>query len=131
MTTDEVDVEQTMTAINQAWQSGRPSDMAPHLHPGIVMKLPNFSGTVAGRDNLIAGFEDFCANARVLEYHESDRQIDLVGDCAVVSVRFEMLYERSSYRGRSGGRDVWVFTRAADRWVAVWRTMTDVSESAE
>lgn len=131
MAQDDIDLEQTMTAINRAWQSGRPSAMASYLHPDIVMKLPHFSGTVAGRDTLIEGFEDFCTNARVLEYREIDRQIDLVGDCAVVSVQFDMRYERASYRGHSGGRDVWVFQRAADRWVAVWRTMVDLSESAE
>jgi ketosteroid isomerase-like protein len=131
MAKDEADVREAMTAINRAWQSGQPSAMAAYLHPDIVMKLPGFSGTVAGRDKLIAGFEDFCTNARVLEYHQSDQQLDLVDDCAVVSARFDMRYERGSYRGRSGGRDVWVFTRAADRWVAVWRTMVDLSESSE
>jgi hypothetical protein len=105
--------------------------MAPHLHPDIVMKFPKFSGEIAGRDKLMEGFEEFCSNARVIEYSESDEQIDIAGHCAVVSFQFNMLYERAKYQERSTGRDLWVFQRESDRWIAVWRTMIDVSEIRE
>lgn len=121
----------TIAAINEAWRSGRVSDMFPYLHQDMMMKFPGFAGSVAGRDKLIAGFEEFCTNARVIEYTESDQQIDIIGNSAVVSFRFDMLYERPKYRERSQGRDVWVFQRESNRWVAVWRTMVELSESRE
>jgi hypothetical protein len=126
-----LELRQTIAAINQAWRSGKVVDMTPYLHRDIVMKFPKFSGTMVGRDKLIAGFEEFCTNAKVLEYTEIDQQIDIVNTCAVVSFQFDMLYERPSYRERSRGRDIWVFEREADRWVAVWRTMVEVSECRE
>ena len=92
------------------------------------MKYPGFSGEVAGRDALLASFVEFCANARVLEYQESNEQINVIGDCAVASFQFEMLYERAKYQERSKGRDLWVFQLISGKWVAVWRTMMDLEE---
>lgn len=125
------EVQRTISLINEAWRSGHVNDMAPHLHPDVVMKFPKFAGEISGKDKLLAGFEEFCSNARVLEYTESDQQIDIAGSCAVVSFRFDMLYERAKYRERSTGRDLWVLQRESDRWVAVWRTMVDLSEARE
>ncbi len=105
--------------------------MLPYLHPQVVMVLPGFTGTVAGRDPLLAGFDEWCLNARVVEYKESDEQIQIIGNVGVISFRFDMLYERTSYRERSVGRDIWVFEYQNGKWVAVWRTMVDLKEERE
>jgi ketosteroid isomerase-like protein len=125
------EVQNALAAINRAWRSGRVSDMVPYLHPDVVMTMPGFTGSIAGRDKLIAGFEEFCANARVVEYTESDQIIEVIGNSAVVSFKFDMLYERPKYRERSQGRDLWLFQRDSGKWVAVWRTMIELSESRE
>ena len=125
------ELEQTMSAINNAWRSGRISEMIPWLHPDIVMKFPKFSGDMVGRDKMIEGFKEFCVNARVVEYAESDQQAEIIGNTAVVSFRFDMLYERPKYRERSKGWDVWVFQWESNRWLAVWRTMVDLTEERE
>jgi len=119
-----------MSRINQAWLSGRVQDIAPMVHPEIVMVLPGFGGRGQGREDVLAGFRDFCQNARIQEFREHDRQVDVAGDTAVVTFRFEMVYERSGQRYRSTGRDLWVFQKQAGSWIAVWRTMLDVAESA-
>ncbi len=124
-------VHDTINAINDAWRSGKPAEMTAHLHPNIVMKLPGSSGQITGREALIASFKEFCTNAKVLEYKESDEQITVKGNCAVATISFEMLYERATYRERSKGRDIWVFEKDADQWVAVWRTMADLDEGRE
>ena len=127
----ELEVHDTLCAINRAWREGRPSAMADHLHSGITMVLPRFAGTIVGRDKMISGFSEFCANARVLEYTESDEQIHVIGNVAVAAFRFVMIYERAAYRERSTGRDVWVFERGSEKWRAVWRTMMDLQETRE
>ena len=121
-------VHEVLSAINQAWRSNTPLGMSQYLHPDIVMKYPGFSGEVAGRDALLASFVEFCTNARVLEYQESNEQINVIVDCAVVSFQFEMLYEREKYQEQSKGRDLWVFQYITGKWVAVWRTMMDLEE---
>ena len=114
--------------INRAWLEGRPEDIRPALHPQMTMVFPGFGGRAEGAETLIGGFQDFCQNAEVQSYAESDHQVDLAGNCAVASFRFEMVYARDGERYRSTGRDLWVFERRGDGWLAVWRTMLDLAE---
>ena len=114
--------------INRAWLEGRPEDILPLLHPQMTMAYPGFSGRADGAEALIAGFQDFCQNATVQSYTESDHQVDLAGHSAVASFRFEMVYSRNGSSWRSTGRDLWVFERRGDGWLAVWRTMLDLAE---
>ena len=117
-----------MDRINRAWLERRPADLPPLFHADVTMALPGFGGRVQGRDALMAGFEDFCRNAVVHDYRESNRGIDVVGDTAVVTFQYEMVYERLGQRYRVTGRDLWVFARQGGEWLAVWRTMLDMEE---
>jgi hypothetical protein len=121
-------VTSAMQAINAAWLDGRVEALSPLVHPDIVMALPGFADRARGRDVFLAGFRDFSTNAAVHEYHERDRQIDVVGNAAVVTFRYEMVYERSRERYRATGRDLWVFERHGDDWLAVWRAMLELDE---
>ena len=76
------------------------------------------------------GDDDFCSNATVHEFHDRDMQIDVAGRTAVVTIQYEMVYERSDARYRATGRDLWVFERHGDSCLAVWRTMLDMQENA-
>jgi Domain of unknown function (DUF4440) len=120
----------TVQRINQAWLGGRVDDLAPFLHPEIVMVFPGFSGRCEGRDAFLAGFHDFCQNAVVHDFRESDQTVDVAGKTAIISFCYEMIYERSAERYRATGRDLWVFEDRGGEWVAVWRTMLDMQESA-
>ena len=123
------DAAATMRQINRAWLDGRVDDLAPILHPEIVMVFPGFSGRAQGRDELLAGFRDFCQNAKIHEFCERDLQIDVAGGTAVVTFRYEMVYERSGERYRASGRDLWVFQNQGKAWIAVWRTMLEMEET--
>jgi ketosteroid isomerase-like protein len=118
-----------MRRINQAWLDGQVDDLAPLVHPDVVMVLPGFSGRIQGRDELLAGFRDFCRDAKLHEFREHDHLIDVAGATAVVSFRYEMVYERSGERYRATGRDLWVFEDQAGVWIAVWRTMLELEET--
>jgi hypothetical protein len=121
---------ETMRQINQAWLNGRVEHLAPMVHPEIVMVFPGFTGRVQGRETFLAGFRDFCQNARIHEFREQDHQADIAGDVTVVTFRYDMVYERSGKRYRSTGRDLWVFLKQGRAWIAVWRTMLDMEENA-
>ncbi len=123
------DAAAAMRRINEAWLAGRVQDLAPLVHPGVVMVLPGFGGREQGRQNFLGGFHDFCKNAKVQEFQEQDLEADVVGTTAVVSFRYQMVYERSGKRYRSTGRDLWVFQLEAGRWIAVWRAMLDIQEN--
>lgn len=120
----------TMRRINRVWLDGQVEDLAPMMHPEIVMTFPGFTGRIQGRDAFLSGFRDFCQNARIHEFRDHDHQIDIAGDTAVVTFRYDMIYERSGERYHSTGRDLWVFQNQSNAWIAVWRTMLDVEETA-
>jgi hypothetical protein len=121
-------VGDSLRRINEAWLSGQPEKMRPLLDGKIVMIFPGFAGRSEGQDALIAGYADFCEQALMISFQESDLQIDVSGATAVASYAFEMTYERNGDKYLSKGRDLWVFTRRQDEWVAMWRTMLDLME---
>jgi uncharacterized protein (TIGR02246 family) len=126
---DRESVAAAMERINRAWLERRPADLLALFHPDLTLALPGFAGRVEGRQAVVAGFEDFCTHATTVEdYCESNSQIDVVGDTAVVSFDYQMVYERAGERFRATGRDLWVFARHGGGWLAVWRTMLNVQE---
>ena len=122
------DVADVLRKINQCWLEGRPRDMSRHLHPEIVLIVPGFAGRISGRDAFIAGFVDFCENARVVSFQESEHQVDRFDDAAMATFHFDMVYERDGARYHTSGRDVWAFTHQTEEWLGCWRTMVDVRE---
>jgi uncharacterized protein (TIGR02246 family) len=121
-------VTAALERINRTWLDQRPDDLVPLLHPDMTFVFPGFAGRVEGREAIVAGFADFCGNATVHEYREADHQVDVIGETAVASFTYEMVYERSGTRSRATGRDLWVFVRQGSEWIAAWRTMLDLAE---
>ena len=120
----------TMRRINELWVGGRVEELAPMVHPDIVMAVPGFAGRISGRKAFLAGFADFCQSAKIGEFRDYDDESDVIGDVAVITFRYEMLYERAGGRYRATGRDFRVFSRESDDWIAVWRTMFDLQETS-
>jgi hypothetical protein len=126
---DRIGAAEAMQRINAAWVGGRVDDLAALIHPDILMVFPGFTGAMQGRDAFLAGFRDFCDNATLHEFREQDSAVDVVGDVAVATFRFDMVYERDGQRSRSTGRDLWVLARRAGTWTAMWRTLIDMQEA--
>lgn len=125
------DAVAAMHRINQAWLEGRVDDLAPLVHPEIVMVMPGFAARAKGRDSFLAGFRDFCQNATIQEFNTHDQQVDVAGDTAVAAFRYDMLYERSGERYRATGRDLWVLQKQGGVWIAVWRAMLEMEENTD
>jgi uncharacterized protein (TIGR02246 family) len=123
-------VSSAMQRINRTWLDGNVEALVPMVDADIVMVFPGFTGRTQGREQFLAGFRDFCENARVHEFQNHDYATDVVGDTAVVTFRYDMIYERSGERCRASGRDLWVFRDQDGRWTAVWRAMLDMQEQA-
>jgi ketosteroid isomerase-like protein len=126
--TDRKDASEAMDRINQVWLHGDIADLETLMHPDVVMVFPGFAGSVRGRNELIAGFHDFRNSAAIRDFRDEDRLVNVAGNTAVVSFRYEMLYERSGDRFRATGRDLWVFQKQTGMWIAVWRTTLDMDE---
>jgi hypothetical protein len=114
--------------INRVWLDGQVEALAALVDANIVMVLPGFAGRVQGRDEFLAGFRDFCANAQVHEFHDHGYDTDVIEDTAVITFQYEMIYERAGERYRAIGRDLWVFRDRNGTWIAVWRAMLELQE---
>lgn len=125
---DRDEVARVLRSINDCWLKGKPQELAEYLHEDMAMVFPGFAGRVTGAGAVISGYEDFCTNARVHEYDEQDLQIDVCGGTAVASYAFRMVFEREDLKYSSTGRDLFVFSKEAGAWLAVWRTMLNVAE---
>src|SRR5438552_14896937 len=117
------DAATAMRQINQTWLNGHVEELAPMVHSEIVTVLPDFAGRIQGREHFLAGFRDFRQNATIQEFREHDHQVDVAGDTAVVTFRYDMVYERAETRYRATGQDLWVFQRQRGPWIAVGRRM--------
>lgn len=122
-------VSSVMRQINEAWLAGQVEDIGAMVHDDIVMVFPGFAGRIQGRDKFVAGFRDFCETATIHQFKEGEYLIDIVGETAVVSFGYEMIYERSAEKYHATGRDLWIFEKQATGWIALWRMMLDLSEA--
>ena len=115
------EIRQLLLSLNEAWVQGRPEDLGRHFDEDMVIVHPG--GRAEGRETCVNSYRDFVAQATVHEYKESEFEIDCWGNTAVASYRFDIAYEMNGGHYRESGRDVFVFIRRDERWLAVWRTM--------
>src|SRR5689334_14846938 len=90
------DAEDLLRRINAAWLEGRPRDLAPLFHPHVVMRTPGSTGRVEGREAMVDGFVQFVEGAKLHAFEPGEPQVDVIGDTAVASLGFTMVYEIES-----------------------------------
>ena len=119
---------QALVRINRIWLDGDVEALTAIVDANIVMVLPGFAARIRGCDEFLAGFRDFCANAQVHDFHDHSYETDLIGDTAVITFQYDMIYERSGERYQATGRDLWVLADRKSNWIAVWRALLDLQE---
>lgn len=128
---DREEVEGFIREINGAWVGGRPGDLKGYFHEDMVIFAPGFEMKGEGREACLKSYEDFVSQATVDEFKETDMVIDLWGNTAVATYRFEVSYKINGQKYRDFGRDLFVLIREDGRWWAVWRTMITPSPDAQ
>jgi uncharacterized protein (TIGR02246 family) len=122
-------IRAVLAALTKAWRTGRTQDIAALLHPAVVFVLPDFKGRVEGPKACVATFEEFLSAALVLRYEEEAPTVDVFGDTAVATFRWEMAWEMGGQRSEDKGHDVYVLLRTEGRWLIAWRTLVAVAPS--
>ena len=121
---DTEEILQLVQRMNDAWAKPNSTEaLASFFHEDIVMVHPDFTQRTEGRDACVAGYEDFCKQAAILDLTISNPGIDVFNNTAIATYSYEIEYEMGGERFKDTGRDVFVFVRENDRWQAVWRTM--------
>ena len=122
-TADSEKIIRLLKKINRDWVKGRARELKEHFHEDMVIVHPHFQGRSEGRQACVEGYEDFISRAEVRQYSETDFALDLWGDTAVVSYKFDISYVMKGKSYRESGHDLFVFTRLRGKWLALWRTL--------
>jgi hypothetical protein len=103
MNEDKIEAHNILRKIYNSWRTGYLEKIRYYLHLQIVMKFPGISGEIINREALIDSFNKFYNNAKVIEYTESDEQINVIRNCAIITFCFGMIYEKTKLRYKSTG----------------------------
>jgi hypothetical protein len=129
------EVRITLGRISAAWQDRRYQELAILFDEHIIMVLPGLSARIEGRAAVVESYVEFMEHAAVGEYFEDAPAIDVWGDTAIASYRWEMTWVSGGISESAAGYDVFTFSRRTDgdqAWRAVWRTMAlDVTHGDE
>lgn len=116
-------IRDTLRGITAAWRGGRVDELHRFYRPDVVFAQPGFGGRLEGREVCVESYREFLNVATVHDYAEDEPVIDLLGDVAVGTIRFEVDYELEGVRHRETGHDVLVLVRDGDSWRVAWRTL--------
>jgi hypothetical protein len=129
------EVRHALQRISAAWQDRRYQELAILFDENIVMVLPGLSARIEGRAAVVESYMEFMEHSAVGEYWEDEPTIDVWGDTAIASYRWEMTWVSGGISANAAGYDVFTFARRIDgdqSWRAVWRTMAlDVVHEAD
>lgn len=120
---------QLVRTINQAWLQGKAERMAEVLHPAAVFVHANFAGRVEGREACVKSYADFSSQSKVHHFQEFDPHVDVTGDTAVATYRFQIKYDMGGKTFDEAGQDVLIFNRQDGRWQVVWRAIVPLPTS--
>lgn len=119
------DIRRLVERINEAWTSGRPADIGRYVHDDMTIVGPDFGVLADGRAACVASYTAFCDQARTLSFALHDVAVQIVGDTALALYRFDIRYERHGRPSHETSREIFVFGRSANGWLAVSRIIPD------
>jgi ketosteroid isomerase-like protein len=125
MTDQQVELWNLVRESNRAWTSGSTKELTSLFDENAVVIAPALQGRVEGRDAVVASYVSYNLHNKTRSFEEMEHQVDVFGDTAVVTYRFQVRYEPLA------GGDVQEETaqevlvlRKTDRWRVLWRTQT-------
>jgi uncharacterized protein (TIGR02246 family) len=120
---DADEVRAALERISAAWQARRYDDLSQLFAEDMVFSIPGQTPRLEGRGAIVASYREFMDRVALTSYREDLHSVDVWGEMAVASFRWDMAWLAGEVPNHETGCDVFAFTRAGGRWLAVWRTM--------
>jgi uncharacterized protein (TIGR02246 family) len=111
---------------NQAWMRGEPEATAALFADDVVGVAPDLEHTVRGKAAMVKSFVDYVAYARTHRFVEQARSIEVLGDVAVATYRFDVGYTLDGTVNDELGQEILVLRRLDGAWKVVWRSQIPV-----
>jgi ketosteroid isomerase-like protein len=126
-------IRDLLQTINSSWLSERPEELSRILadcfHPDMVIKDCDLEIVAKGKDACVRSYVDFIQQAKISAFSQDDADIHVVGETAIATYGWKITYTLEGKEYTEPGHDVFVFSRADGKWLAVWRAM--LTEPAE
>lgn len=124
---DQKAVEFLLKNIVAACSTGKLEELKKYFHSSMVIEGPEFQERIEGRAQCIEHHEELHKNVKIQSFKDSDYQVNVWGDTAVASCRFEGQIETGGNVFNDTGRDLYVFSRKNGEWRAVWNSIVPSS----
>jgi len=119
-------------AINDTFMRGNEFDkLASFFHDAAVIPTRDFASHVRGRDTCLKYYADACSQMKVRALTTSGEQIDRFGPTAVLSYKYDCVWEYKGKTFTDDGREILVFVQDGENWKIAWRTMIPGSRRME
>jgi ketosteroid isomerase-like protein len=124
-------LEALVREINRLWVGGNAEKLAEYFHQDMIIVNPELKRMGKGREDCVKGYIDFSSQAETTSYEESDFEIEVWGDTAMINYRFDITYDMDGQKYNDTGRDLFIFSKddKIDRWLAVWRMIVPSPET--
>lgn len=114
-------IYQVIKKINQSWLEGHPENLNQYFHDNMMIVSQEFKVMGSGKEICVKSYVDFISQAVIKDYQESDPEIHVWANTAAAFYNFEIAWEKDGKSFGENGRDFFVFTFEAGKWLAVWR----------
>jgi len=117
MTPTEIEVWQTVVAMNHAWTTGHPEQLRDYFHTDMVAITPTERQRLEGRAACIAAWAAFVEQAKILDWKERDPKVTVFGtSAAVVTYYYAAKVEMAGKLVELTGRDMFFLVHEQGRW---------------
>jgi ketosteroid isomerase-like protein len=127
LSAEQTAIRDLLSRLNDAWTKQRGEAMAAALNEcfaeDVVMRGPSFAFLGKGRDFMVQSYHDFVSQAEVKSLSLDEPEIDATGETAIAQYNWTITYVLGRQEYTEHGRDVFVFARRDNKWLAVWRAM--------
>ena len=121
--TETAAIRHVVAGISTAWRAGRISELHDFFADDVVLIAPGARARVQGRVAVVETYREFAENTATQDYRELALALDVFGDTAVATYRYEIEWTRDGAQNKEAGSDVLVLSRRAGKWKVVWRTI--------
>jgi pyridoxamine 5'-phosphate oxidase len=119
-------------SINEACVRGKGFDKLSRLfHEDAVMVQPDFSARAMGREACLTNYEDACSQMKFHKLEASEEEIELFGGTAVLSHKYDCIWEYKGKTHTDDGHEIFVFVQDGTGWKVVWRTLIPGTRQTE
>lgn len=114
---------EVVEGINHAWSTGRAGEIGQWLDAQAVIVGPHFERAAVGRAACVAGYVDFASQAAIDTFEALNKHVDVIGDTAIVSYGFRLVYRMRGATREDTGTDIFVLRNSPSGWLVVWRML--------